>query len=194
MRNALKRQFPQPADRPGDAPRSRRGRQNEFLGTVACPLDGFRLLGGLAAAADVQLRRFIDQQVGGIQKLKVPATDASIPVPPPPPPASGLTPDRYVTTEAKRFLGKLLFHDAVWAARINIKQGVPVGLPAGTAFGGTVNGSDPNVAAIVAATKQTGSCGSCHIGEAAARPVSRSTCTSAPRAAATPTRTATSSL
>ena len=42
-------------------------------------------------------------------------------------------------------------------------------LPAGTAFGGTVNASDPNVQAIVAATKQTGSCGSCHIGEAAGK-------------------------
>src|SRR5258708_20203496 len=155
MRNALKRQFPRPAYRPGDAPRSRRGRQNEFLGTVACPLDGFRLLGGLAAAADVQLRRFIDQQVGGIQKLKVPATDASIPVPPPPPPASGLTPDRYVTTEAKRFLGKLLFHDAVRTARININQGVPVGLPAGTPSGGPGNDSSPNPPPTSPPTKQT---------------------------------------
>src|SRR5215470_3791324 len=127
---------------------------------------------GIAVADDNEhgaLRSFIGRQVGGIKKLQVPATDASIPVPPPPPPESGLTPDRYVTTEAKRFLGKLLFHDPVRTARININQGVPVDLPAGTAFGGTVNGSDPNVAAIVAATKQTGSCGSCHIGEAAGK-------------------------
>lgn len=127
---------------------------------------------GIAAADDNEhgrLRSFIGQQVGGIKKLQVPATNASIPVPPPPPPGSGLTPDRYVTTEAKRFLGKLLFHDPVRTARININQGQPVDLPAGTAFGGTVNGSDPNVAAIVAATKQTGSCGSCHFGEAAGK-------------------------
>jgi len=124
---------------------------------------------GIAAADDRALRSFIGQQVGGIKKLQVPATDASIPVPPPPPPGSGLTPDRFVTTEAKRFLGKLLFHDPVRTARININQGQPVDLPAGTAFGGTVNGFDPNVAAIVAATKQTGSCGSCHIGEAAGK-------------------------
>jgi hypothetical protein len=41
---------------------------------------------GVAAADDnddrsTQLRRFIDQQVGGIDKFKVPATDAGIPVP-----------------------------------------------------------------------------------------------------------------
>jgi hypothetical protein len=133
---------------------------------------------GIAAADDNGLRSFIGKQVGGIQNLRVPPTNADIPVPPPPPPgtpaappATGpfLTPDRFVTTEAKRFLGKLLFHDPVRTARININQGVPVDLPAGTAFGGTVNGSDPNVAAIVTATKQTGSCGSCHIGEAAGK-------------------------
>ena len=123
-----------------------------------------------ATAADSgdQLRQFIDQQVGGIQKLKVPATNAEIPVPPPPP-GSGNTPDRYVTTEAKRFLGKLLFHDPVRTDRININQGQPADLPAGTAFGGTVNGSDPNIQAIVNAQKQTGSCGSCHFGEAAGK-------------------------
>ena len=31
-----------------------------------------------------------------------------------------MTPDRYVTTEAKRYLGKLLFHDPVRTARIDI--------------------------------------------------------------------------
>ena len=50
------------------------------------------------------LRGFIGQQVGGLDKLKVPATNAEIPVP------SGY---RYETTEAKRYLGKLLFHDPV---------------------------------------------------------------------------------
>ena len=96
-------------------------------------------------ASHAQLRRFIDRQVGGIDKLKVPAT------------------------EVKRFLGKLLFHDPVRTTRININQGQPADLPVGTAFGGTVNASDPNVQAIVNATKQTGSCGSCHFGEAASK-------------------------
>jgi hypothetical protein len=63
----------------------------------------------------------------------------------------------------------MLFHDPVRTARIDINQGQPVDLPAGTSFGGTVNASDSTVQAIVNATKQTGSCGSCHIGEAASK-------------------------
>jgi len=117
---------------------------------------------------DSELRELIDHAVGGIGKLQVPSNNASIPVPPPRP-GSGFTPDRYVTTEAKRFLGKMLFHDPVRTARIDINQGQPVDLPAGTSFGGTVNASDSNVQAIVNATKQTGSCGSCHFGEAASK-------------------------
>jgi Di-haem cytochrome c peroxidase len=118
------------------------------------------------------LRALIDHQVGGIGKLRVPSTNAGIPVPPPPPESANIpsnTPDRYETTEAKRFLGKMLFHDPVRTARIDKNQGQPVDLPAGTAFGGTVNGFDPNVQAIVDATRQTGSCGSCHFGEAASK-------------------------
>jgi cytochrome c peroxidase len=111
------------------------------------------------------LRSFIDQQVGGIDKLKVPATNADIPVPP----AKAAEPDRYKTTEAKRFLGKLLFHDPVRTARININENVPVNLPAGTSFGGTVTTASANVQAIVTATKQTGSCATCHFGEAATK-------------------------
>ena len=60
----------------------------------------------------------------------------------------------------------MLFHDPVRTARVNINQGQPLDLPAGTAFGGTLNASAPNIQAIVDATRQTGSCGSCHIGEA----------------------------
>ncbi len=112
------------------------------------------------------LRRYIDQQVGGIDKLKVPATDAEIPLPKQ---ADGTVNPRYETTEAKRYLGKLLFHDPVRTVRININQGQPVDLPAGTAFGGTVSASEPGVQEIAVATAQTGSCGSCHIGEAAGK-------------------------
>src|ERR1051326_1828381 len=112
------------------------------------------------------LRRFIDQQVGGIHKLMVPATDADIPVPRR---SDGSVNPRYTTTEEKRYLGKLLFHDPVRAARININQGQPVDLPAGTAFGGTLNASDPNIQAIVNAERQDSWCGSCHIGEAAGK-------------------------
>jgi Di-haem cytochrome c peroxidase len=131
------------------------------------------LLGGVVVAdsrngAD-DLRSFIGQQVGGLDKLKVPATDADIPVPTP---RAGTPPEykeRYKTTEAKRYLGKLLFHDPVRTARINANQGQPVDLPVGTAFGGTLNASDPQVPAIIAATKQTGSCASCHFAEAATK-------------------------
>jgi hypothetical protein len=113
-----------------------------------------------------QLRRFIAEQTGGIDKLTVPAKDADIPLPKQP---GGSVNPRYKTTEAKRYLGKLLFHDPVRTARININNGQPLDLPAGTAFGGTVSASDPNIQAVVNATKQTGSCGSCHIGEAAGK-------------------------
>lgn len=114
----------------------------------------------------INLRQLIDQQLGSISKLKVPATDAEIPLPRQ---ADGTVNPRYQTTEAKRFLGKMLFHDPIRTARVNINQGQPVDLPAGTAFGGTLKASDPNVQNIVNATKQTGSCGSCHIGEAAGK-------------------------
>lgn len=111
------------------------------------------------------VRDFIGQQVGGVAKLTVPPTDDAIPVPPDDP----MRPGRYKTTPAKKYLGKLLFHDPVRTARVNVNTKVPLDLPAGMAFGGTVLGSDPNVPAIVAATRQTGSCGSCHIGEAAGK-------------------------
>ena len=124
--------------------------------------------GGAASGQDSspQLRDFISRQVGGLKNVTVPATNLAIPVPTQ---ADGTVNPRYQTTEAKRYLGKLLFHDPVRTARININQSQPVDLPAGTAFGGTVNASDPNIQTIVNATKQTGSCGSCHIGEAAGK-------------------------
>jgi cytochrome c peroxidase len=89
-----------------------------------------------------RLRRLIDQQVGGIDKLKVPALDVDLPLPRQ---ADGTVNPRFQTTEAKRYLGKLLFHDPVRTARID------------PAFGGSL------------ATKQTGSCASCHLGEAATK-------------------------
>src|SRR5882724_2997153 len=98
----------------------------------------------------VQLRQYIGQQVGGIDKLQVPAKDADVPVPRQP---DGSVNPRFKTTEAKRFLGKLLFHDPVRTARININTGQPLDLPVGTAFGGTVSASDPNIQAIVNAQR-----------------------------------------
>lgn len=120
-----------------------------------------------------ELRDFIAAQVGGLAKLKVPEDDSAIPLPPEDPKRPG----RYRTTEAKRFLGKMLFHDPIRTARINvntavnppIRAGEPRDLPAGTAFGGTVEAANPKVQNVVLATKSTGSCGSCHLGEAAGK-------------------------
>jgi hypothetical protein len=89
------------------------------------------------------LRQFIGEQVGGIQKLIVPDNNH---LPQPRLPDGTLTSDpAFATTEAKRYLGKLTFFDPVTTARI-----IP-------SFGG------------VLATKQTGSCGSCHLGEVAGK-------------------------
>jgi len=87
------------------------------------------------------LREYINRQVGGLSKLRVP-DEAHLPQPLQP---DGAPDPRYKTTEAKRYLGKLLYFDPVRTARI---------LPQ---YGGVLS------------TKQTGSCGSCHLGEAAAR-------------------------
>ncbi|MBV8209914.1 MAG: hypothetical protein JO133_07605 [Burkholderiaceae bacterium] len=132
------------------------------LALVCAPANAQENEDALGAAS---LRQYISEQVGGLDKLTVPPNDASIPVPPDDP----ARPGRYKTTEGKRYLGKLLFHDPVRTARVDINAGVPINLPAGTAFGGTVSASDPNVQEIVNATRQTGSCGSCHIGEAAGK-------------------------
>jgi cytochrome c peroxidase len=115
-----------------------------------------------------EVRKYISAQVGGINNLTVPPTDATIPVPAPVA-GSGNTPYRYQTTEAKRYLGKQLFHDPVRTVRINENEGQPVDLPAGTAFGGQLQASDPFIQNLVTQTKQTGGCGSCHIGESAGK-------------------------
>ena len=112
------------------------------------------------------LRDYIASQVGGLQNLEVPARNEDIPVPRE---RDGSVKYRYQTTEAKRYLGKLLFHDPVRTVRIDKNKGQPVDLPVGTAFGGTVSADDPSIGSIIKATEQTGSCGSCHIGEAAGK-------------------------
>ena len=89
-----------------------------------------------------QVRAFIAEQVGGLDKLMVPADNADLPQPLLP---DG-TPDPFFqTTEAKRYLGKLLFHDPVRSVRI-----VPE-------FGG------------VPETARTASCGSCHAAQAGSK-------------------------
>jgi cytochrome c peroxidase len=144
MTNELERQVPSSPYRQGDAPLWRPARRNAFLTTFAGLLAVSLLLFGVAGADDdndgaVRLREFIDHQVGGIDRLRVPPSDAEIPLPKQP---DRKVNPRYKTTEEKRYLGKLLFHDPVRTARI-----------------------DPNYGGVLA-TKQTGSCGSCHLGEA----------------------------
>lgn len=126
-----------------------------------------------------EVRELIEDAIpGGIASLRVPATDAEIPVPPAPAGYDG----RFDTTEAKRYLGKLLFHDPVRTQRIDINVGQPLDFPAATAFGGTIGITDSDagtpptdvfasttsasVDAVRMMTLATGSCGSCHIGEA----------------------------
>src|SRR5260370_29714086 len=125
----------------GDPPAPEPVDRHRFLKQVAGALAISILGSGLASAqgnSPVQLRQLIGQQVGGIDKLQVPATNAAIPVPPPVA-GSGNTPYRYQTTEAKRYLGKLLFHDPVRTTRIGpaTNTGQPKNLPAGTNFRGT---------------------------------------------------------
>src|SRR5256885_16393182 len=75
----------------------------------------------------------------------VPADDANLPQARLPDGSDASAGPRCKTTEARRYLGKQLFHDPIRTARI---------LPQ---FGG------------VLATKQTASCGSCHQGESASK-------------------------
>src|SRR5712691_1985361 len=100
---------------------------------------------GIAAAqgsSPTQLRRFVDQQVGGTQKMMVPAHNTELPQPRLP---NGSPDPRFQTTKAKRYLGKLLFHDPARATRI-----IPE-------FGGIPEHSG------------SASCGTCHLGEAASK-------------------------
>jgi hypothetical protein len=126
----------------------------------------FNGIAGAQGESPADVRSFIDQQAGGLHKLKVPATNAEIPLPRQ---SDGSVNRRYRLTEAKRYLGKLLFHDPVRTARININKGQPLDLPAGTAFGGTVSASEPNLEEIINSQRQDTSCGTCHLGEAAGK-------------------------
>jgi hypothetical protein len=120
-----------------------RGPSRAVLAVVAAV--AVTLLSAVADAqgnSSAQLRRFIADQVGGLQKLMVPARDADLPQPRL---ANGRPDPFFQTTEAKRYLGKQLFHDPVRMVRIRPE------------FGG------------VPATAQTASCASCHMGEAVAK-------------------------
>jgi cytochrome c peroxidase len=147
MKNDPKGQFAQdPPDRHGDTPPSKAVHRHLLRKNVAGALTVALCCGGVAAADEGNspngLRRFIDQQVGGIRKLMVPANNSDLPQPRLP---DGSPDPQFQTTEAKRYLGKQLFHDPVRAARIL-----------------------PDFSGIPETTK-TASCGSCHLGEAASK-------------------------
>src|SRR5262245_24943182 len=94
-------------------------------------------------ARDAQaLRAAIIARVGGLDKLRVPERNEDLPQPTLP---DGSVDPRFAITEAKRYLGKQLFFDPVRSNRIKPEFG---GLPT---------------------TAQTGSCGSCHLGEVAGK-------------------------
>jgi len=84
MKNKTKRNFEEPPNRQEDNATPDSLGSFVVLKQVAGAL-AVSLLCSLVAVAQgdspTQLRRFIDQQVGGIDKLKVPATDADIPLP-----------------------------------------------------------------------------------------------------------------
>src|SRR5215831_7153885 len=132
MRNRLKRTLGLPLDREGRIFRLRPAIVRKFLFTMFGVIGVFLFWGVRANPQEVRdgdpddgvdavsLRSFIAQQVGGLDKLKVPATNAEIPLPRQP---DGAVNPRFQTTEAKRYLGKLLFHDPVRSARIDINTG-----------------------------------------------------------------------
>jgi cytochrome c peroxidase len=147
MRIENNRPSSQPPDRHGAGMRlqspGRRGLRAVLAATLALGL-------GTALADDDdrdagnagKLRRFIASQVGGIDKLTVPANDSDLPQPRL---ANGQPDPFFQTTEAKRYLGKQLFHDPARMVRIRPQ------------FGG------------VPATAGSASCGSCHLGETASK-------------------------
>src|SRR5437773_76321 len=70
------------------------------------------------------LRAFIADRVGGLQRLMVPARNEDLPQPRLP---DGQIDPRFRITEAKRYLGKLLFFDPARAGDVHTEFG---GVPA----------------------------------------------------------------
>ncbi len=113
MKSKPEVQLAEPGNRQGDTLKLKPVGRHRFLTLVAGAVAIFVLLfSGIAPAQDdssenspTQLRRFIDEQVGGIQKLKVPDNDH---LPQARLPDGTLTSDpRFQTTEAKRYLGAI---------------------------------------------------------------------------------------
>ena len=146
MKQDLKKPLAPMALQLGSVLRSRLNSWQVWFGRVVFGFAILLLCGRVAIAEDdgspAQLRQLIDQQVGGIQKMMVPARSADLPQPRL---ASGSPDPQFQTTEAKRYLGKQLFHEPARATRIIAE------------FGGIPEHSG------------TASCGTCHLGEAASK-------------------------
>jgi cytochrome c peroxidase len=146
VKNKSKLKFEELGNRQANTPASKQVDRHRFLKQVTGAFAICLLCSGVAPAQHdsvTELRQYIAQQVGGLDKLIVP-DDAHLP--PPRLPDGTITNDpSFQTTEAKRYLGKLLFFDPVRTVRI-----IPE-------FGG------------VLATRKTGSCGACHLGEVAGK-------------------------
>lgn len=154
MNDNWNEQYSVPAKRPGAPPTARHPRSSRYKSYRPALAVGLVILLGGAATADddrgrhdggigaPQLRQFIDTQIGGIQKLQVPAKDEDLPQPLL---ANGSPDPFFQITEAKRYLGKQLFHDPARMIRIRPQYG---GIPE---------------------TAGTASCGSCHLGETASK-------------------------
>lgn len=97
---------------------------------------------GLKAQTSSELRQLLLYRVGSLETLRVPANDSDLPQPRN---ENGDIDPRFSISEEKRYLGKLLFHDPIMTTNIRPE------------FGG-----DP-------ATRQTASCSSCHVAEAATK-------------------------
>ena len=148
MKHEPKGQTAKPTNRQGDVP-TRVGRRlfpRRAAGAGAAVLLAIAPLYGEVAAAGRnsadELRRFIDEQVGGLDVLKVPARDEDLPQPLL---EDGSIDPNFAITPERVFLGKQLFFDPVRTANIQPE------------FGGILS------------TAQTGSCGSCHIGLASGK-------------------------
>src|SRR5258705_13782138 len=111
MKNEPRGQFVDPANRQGGSPtpEQQSSRRGLFRAAVAV----FLLSGGAAAAqgnSPTQLRRYIDQQVGGIEKLKVPARNEDLPKAQLPDGRDASGDPRFKTTAAKRYPRQPIFH------------------------------------------------------------------------------------
>src|SRR5258707_6765870 len=125
MKSKAEVQFAEPGNRQGNPPPSKPVGRYRFLKQLVGALGIFLLCSGVAPAQDnsraegdnpsaIQLRRVIDETVGGIPKFMVPE---HAPLPPPPHPDGTVTNEpRFHSTDAKRYLRTLNLFDSLVTA------------------------------------------------------------------------------